>query len=368
MELNIFHMDTFERLGIIDEFQSLEITTNYKKHSELELLVSATEENIDYFIANNDDIFLTVGIGKVRGYLIESVKYTDEKKTTLEVYCKSLSSMLGWRQIDGQQTFRGNAEEVIRSFVNTNVIAPTNINRKIDNLILGNLSGITDTTEESYSNKDLDESLWEICVKFDIAYEIYADILNKRFEFVVWKGTDRSTNQTIRDAVIFSKEFDNVLSQSYTDDKSDYRNTVIIAGEGEGTARTYLVVGNENKGRKRREMFVDARDLQSSESDQTKMSQTAYEALLIERAKNKQAEYARVQSFETDIVYDSQFTFGSDYFMGDLITIRNDGISVALHTRIVTAKEKYSRKGYELSTEFGSNIPTLLTKIKKAVK
>ena len=128
------------------------------------------------------------------------------------------------------------------------------------------------------------------------------------------------------------------------------------------------MVGNENKGRKRREMFVDARDLQSSESDQTKMSQTAYEALLIERAKNKQAEYERVQSFETDIVYDSQFTFGSDYFMGDLITIRNDEISVALHTRIVTAKEKYSKKGYELSTEFGSNVPTLLTKIKKAVK
>lgn len=368
MELNIFHMDTFERLGIIDEFQLLEITTNYKKHSELELLVSATEENIDYFIANNDDIFLTVGIGKVRGYLIESVKYTDEKKTTLEVYCKSLSSMLGWRQIDVQQTYRGNVEQVIRSFVNANAVTPTNINRKIDNLILGNLSGITETTEESYVNKELDESLWEICVKFDIAFEIFADITNKMFEFVVWKGTDRSTNQTIRDAVIFSKEFDNVLSQNYTDDKSDYRNTVIIVGEGDGVARTYLVVGNENKGRKRREMFVDARDLQSSESDQTKMSQTAYEALLIERAKNKQAEYERVQSFETDIVYDSQFTFGSDYFMGDLITIRNDEISVALHTRIVTAKEKYSKKGYELSTEFGSNVPTLLTKIKKAVK
>lgn len=367
MELNIFHMDTFERLGIIDEFQLLEITTNYKKHSELELLVSATEENIDYFIANNDDIFLTVFIGKVRGYIIDSVKYTDEKKTTIEVYCKSLSSMLGWRQIDGQQTFRGNAEEVIRSFVNTNVIAPTNINRKIDNLILGNLSGITETTEESYSNKDLDESLWEICVKFDIAYEIYADILNKRFEFIVWRGTDRSTEQTIRDAVIFSKEFDNVLSQNYTDDKSDFKNTVIIAGEGEGTARTKLVVGDENTGRKRREMFVDARDLQSS-SEETTMTPEEYENILIERAKNKQAEYVRVQSFETDIDYNSQFQYQLDYWTGDTVTLRNDEIGIAMHTRIVTTKERYSKNEYTLSTEFGSNVPTLLTKIKKAVK
>lgn len=368
MELNIFHIDTFERLAVLDEFQSLEIIKNYKRHSEMELLVSATPENIDYFITNNDDIFLTEGIGKVRGYIVDTVKYTDEKKTTIEVFCKSLSSMLGWRQIDGQQTFRGKVEEVIRNFVNKNAVAPTNNKRKIDNLILGTLFGLSDITEQSYSNKPLDESLWEICVKFDISYEIYADIPNKKFEFGVWRGVDRSTEQVNRDAVIFSKEFDNVLSQNYTDDKSDYRNTVIIAGEGEGAVRTYLVVGDENIGRKRREMFVDARDLQSSESDQTKMSQSAYEALLIERAKNKQAENERVQSFETEIVYDSQFTFGSDYFIGDLITIRNDEIGVALHTRIVTTKEKYSRKGYELSTEFGSNIPTLLTKIKKAVK
>lgn len=80
MELNIFHIDTFERLAVLDEFQSLEIIKNYKRHSEMELLVSATPENIDYFITNNDDIFLTEGIGKVRGYIVDTVKYTDEKK------------------------------------------------------------------------------------------------------------------------------------------------------------------------------------------------------------------------------------------------------------------------------------------------
>lgn len=367
MELNIFHIDTFERLGIVDAFQSLEITSNYRKHSELELVVAATTENIEWFITLNDDIFLTTSIGKVKGYLVDSIKYTDEKKTTLTIYCKSLGAMLGWRQIDGQQTYRGNVEEVIRSFVAANVTNPTNRNRKIENLVLGTLNGLIGTTEEAYSNKTLDESLWEVCLKFDIAYEIYADISNRQFELVVWQGTDRSTEQTIRDAVIFSKEFDNVLAQHYTDDKSEYKNTVLIAGEGEGTARTYLVVGDENAGRKRREIFVDARDLQSSNEDET-MSTSEYTELLRERAKNKQAEYERVQSFETDVVYDSQFIYNSDYFVGDMITVRNDEIGVAMHTRIVTAKEKYSRDGYELSTEFGSNMPTLLNRIKKAVK
>lgn len=367
MELNIFHIDTFERLGIIDEFQSLEITTHYKNHNELEFLLAATEENIYWFVKNNEDIFLTTSIDKVNGYLVDSIKYTDEKNTTLSVYCRSLGSMLGWRQIEGQQTFRGNIEDVIRGFVTKNAITPANINRKIPNLFLGKLNELVGTTEDAFSNSVLDESLWEICLKFDVSFDIFADILNKNFYFSVWQGVDRSTNQTIRDSVIFSKAFDNVLKQHYTDDKSGYKNTIIIAGENEGINRISLVVGDENTGRKRREIFVDAKDLHSENEDET-MSTSEYTALLTERAKNKQAEFERVQSFETDVAYDSQFIYNSDYFVGDLITVRNDEIGVALHTRIVTAKEKYSRNGYELSTEFGSNVPTLLNKIKKAVK
>lgn len=368
MELNVFDFDSFERLGIVDEYQQADFTTNYRKHSELELTVDATPQNIEWFIEKNDDVFLTVGEGVVRGYIIETAKYADERKSTIDVYCKSLSYMLSWRQIIGQQTYRGNTEIVIRSFVNACAIYPSNVKRTISKLTLGKMNGINGDIEESFSNKPLDESLWEICLKQDIAYEIYADIPNKQFVFNVWQGTDRSTEQNVRDAVIFSKEFDNILTQNYTDDKSDYKNTIIIAGEGEGIERTYLVVGDENSGRKRRELFVDARDLQSENEDSTTMSPAAYEALLRERAKSKLAENERVQSFETEIEYNTQFVFKKDYFIGDKITIRNDELGIAMHTRVVTTKEKYNKDGYELGIEFGSNVPTLLSRIKKAVK
>lgn len=367
MELDVFNIDTFERLGTIDVYQKVEFKTNYRDHNKLDLTVDATAENIDWLIKQGDDIFLTKAGDYTQGYLVESFKYTDETNTSIDVYCKSLSSMLSWRQIDGQQTFRGNVEDVLRSFVNTNAINPTNIKRKITNLVLGPLSGINITTEESYANKVLDESLWEICIKYDISYDILLDIKNKQFQFVVWQGTDRSTEQSDHDAIIFAKEFDNVLSQNYTDDKSNFKNTVIIAGEGEGTTRTYLVVGDENSGRHRREMFVDARDLQSDNNDETTMTQAQYEALLRERAKSKQAENQRVQAYESDIEYNSQFKFGIDYFIGDKVTNRNDEIGIVLHTRVVTATETFNQDGYDLKTEFGSNVPTLLSKLKKAV-
>lgn len=367
MELFVFNF-AFERIGIIDSYQSLGFEINYKKHSELDITVDATPENIDYFLNNSDDVILTKENDTSRGYIVDVAKYTDEKKSTIEVFCKSLGYLLNRRIIDGQQTYSGTVEDALRYFVDKNAINPINPNRKIINLILGNKNGFTTSTTEAYANKYLDESLWEICIKYDLAYDILMDTANKQFRFVVWQGVDRSTEQAQRDAVVFSKEFDNVLSQNYVDDKSDYRNVCIIAGEGEGTARTYLVVNDSINGFNRREMFVDARDLQTENEDETTIPQAEYEAMLRERANTKLAETERVRTFETDVDYNSQFIYGADYYCGDKVTIKNDEIGAIIHTRIVTATEKYSKEGFELNIEFGSNVPSLIDRLKKAVK
>lgn len=383
MEFNIFHFDTFERLGILDTFQEAERSLNYRDHSTLELTVDTTPQNIDWFITNGDDIFVTEGTGKVRGYMVETAQYLDESKTQIIVSLFSLSYLASFRDILKETVYSGNVELVMRSYVNNNMISPTDTNRKINNLVLGPITGINATTDESYNFQQLDVALWAICKKYDIAYEIFADIPNKRFSFEVWQGVDRSTNQSVRDAVIFSKEFDNVLTQNYVDDKTDYRNTIIVAGEGEDTARKYLTIGGANKGRKRRELFVDARDLQSTteqtvveideEGNETEttvdveMSVEEYNQLLAERGNEKAAEFQRTQSFETDIDFNSQFKIFTDYNNGDKVTIRNDELSVAMHTRIVVLKETENSDGYVVGIEFGSNVPTLISKIKKAV-
>jgi Siphovirus ReqiPepy6 Gp37-like protein len=367
VELYVFNFN-FERIGMIDSYQSLEFTINYKKHSELDLVVDATPENISYFLDNSDDVILTKSDDITHGYIIDSAKYSDDTKSTIDIYCKSLSYLLNRRIIENQQTYKGTIEDTLRYFVANNAIVPTNTNRMIPNLIVGRLKGFTTSTDEAVSNKYLDESLWEICIKFDVAYEIIMDHSVKKFLFEVYQGADLTTEQTINEPVIFSKEFDNVLSQNYVDDKSDYRNVCIIAGEGEGTARTYLVVNDTVTGLDRREMFVDARDLQSENEDETMISQAEYEAMLTERAKTKLAENERVRTFETEVDYNSQFLYGTDYACGDKVTIRNDEIGVVMHTRIVTATEKYNKNGFELNIEFGSNVPKLLDKIKKVVK
>lgn len=360
MELYVFNFN-FERIDIIDVFTKAEFAINYKKHSELDLIVDATEENISYFIENNDDIILTKSTDTKHGYIPYTVKYTDDTQSQIEIYCKSLSYLLNRRQIDNQQTYTGTVEDTLRYFVNTNAINPTNINRIIPNLVLGELKGFTTSTTEAFANKFLDEALWEICIKFDIAYDILMDVENQKFILDIWQGTDRTIEQSDEESVIFSKAFDNVLNQNYVDDKSDYRNVAFIISGENGATKTQLTVNDNISGFQRREVFINASDLTGDD-------ETPTDAILNEKANGILAsDYERVRSFETDIDYNSQFVYLVDYWGGDKVSIRNDEINIIMHTRIITAKETYTKDGFELKIEFGSNVPTLMSKIKKAV-
>ncbi|BDH62303.1 hypothetical protein MTP04_24330 [Lysinibacillus sp. PLM2] len=370
IELYVFDKD-FNRLGIIDTYEEIYLESNYKKHSELHLTVDGTKENADLLLSDDFRI-ITKSTDITRGYIVETPQYFDEAATQIEVIAYSLSYMLNWRIIRGQQYFKGNIEDVIKAFVNANAINPNDTNRIIPNLVLGVNDGINITADEAYNNRQLDEALWEICDKYEVSFEILMNHEAKKYVFSTYMGIDRTTEQSMNQPVIFAKAFDNVTKQSYVDDKSNYKSTAYVAGEGEGVERTVVKVNDSLSGFNRRELFVDARDLQSKyrQEDGTEVTipQTEYHALLQERGQNRLADYQRIRTFESNIDLYSQFIFNEHYFLGDKVTTRNDDLGIVTHSRVVTAKETYTRDGYELALEFGTSIPTLLDKLKREVK
>ena len=95
----------------------------------------------------------------------------------------------------------------------------------------------------------------------------------KKMKFKVIEGVDRSIHSTlIGGKVIFSESLNNIKSATYTNDRSSYRNVTLIAGEATVGSRSYVVVtddGREEKsGFARRELYTDARDLQSETVDE----------------------------------------------------------------------------------------------------
>ncbi len=368
MELYVFDTE-LNRIGIIDDFINLQISRNYNKISELTLNVEGSKANIEllqkgFILVKSDDL--------QRGYLILHREYIDENSSELEIIAPSLNILLNRRIVLGQQEFTGNIENVMKSFVEVNAVSPANTNRIIPNLTIATNNGINITTTEGTSNSQLDEFLFEVANKHDISWDVLINVTTKKLVFTTWKGVDRSTEQTVNPHVIFSKDFDNILSQNYIESDMDYKSTAIVAGEGEGLERAYITVNDGISGYERHETFVDARDLQSTyrneNDEETTLTTAEYQTLLIERGRNKLGEFNKITTFESEVDMYSQFRYGVDYFLGDKVSIKNDDLNIIMHTRIISVTETHDRQRATIEINFGDNIPTLLDKIKRTVK
>lgn len=362
-ELYVFDTD-LNRLGIIDAYTEVEVDWKYQNHSNIFFVCGAEYKSL---LISDDDRIIVKSNDLHRGFLIDAVEYEDELELKMIVNGKSMGNLLNRRLILGQQRFNGNIEDVFKAFVNVNCINPTDPKRVIPNLVLGVNQGINLTIDVTYANALLDITLWELAVKYDIAYEILLNHKEKKFVFSTYQGIDRSYLQDVNPRIVFAKAFDNVNLQSYYDDNSNFKNMAYAAGEGEGAARMVVPVNDSVEGLSRREIFVDARDLQSTYRNQNNeeitIPATEYRALLVSRGESKLSEHQRIQSFSSENEINAQYQFNRDYALGDRVSVRNDELNIIAHPRIVAAKETFTRNSYGLKTDFGTAIPTPLEKI-----
>lgn len=367
IELNIFDLN-FNRVGEISEYVDLQMERNYYKVSELTLRLAVNKEMIDKLVIDN---ILTTSTNLNYGYIIEHFEYNDDE-SEITIYAYSLNWMLSWRSIITQQVFNGNVEDAIKYYIRINAINPANPNRIIPNLRLADNSGVNINVETTETGKEIHDYCFSICETNEMSFDVLMNHELKKFEVYTWQGEDRSSEQSINPRITFAKEFENVVNQNYLYNKVEYKTTAIVAGEGEGEARTIAITNDKLSGFNRREIYVDARDIQSSyqddEGNEIVMSSTEYTNLLKARGDENLAEHQPLETFESDIV-DGQYKFGVDYGLGDKVSIRNDDINRVLHTRVVQANIVSNRDGVSINTEFGSNIPTYTEKIiKKVVK
>lgn len=369
MEFYVFDKD-LNRLGIIDEFKQVQIERHYTKMGQLIMSVDGSRDNIDLLQKGNilvrtDDL--------LHGYVIQTRDYLDEQSSELEVIAPSLHFMLNQRSVFRQQIFTGNVEDVIKSFVQMNAVSPTNPNRVIPNLFISTNTGIQGTTTEVGFNVPLDSFSFELCNKHDISWDILIDIPNKRYIFHTWQGADRTTEQSINPHVIFSKDRENVLKQNFVESDDNYKNVAIVGGEEtDEFPKLYEIVNDEIRGSERREVYIDASDIKRRYTDESGravlLSEQEYRKLLVERGKLRLPEFHKIVTFESDVDLYANGVFGQDYFLGDKVSAVNDDLGIIMHTRIISAVEQVTKAGTTLQVNFGTNIPTLIDKLKRAVK
>lgn len=308
---------------IISSYQSCIWNMQYFGQNDFQLVVNASSKNVNilkpgaYLVRDIDvttDGYTNVMV--IQGYKLD---FDTEKGWLLTLTGKGLKNDLLKRRIVWQQTnLTGNAEIGIRQVITENIISPVNNSRKINNFILDTINNFTDTIELQLLGENLAEWLEQICTTYGYGWDVY--IKNNKYVFKLYKGTDRTYDQSVVTPVVFSPEFDNLLSSSYTYNMSNYQNAALIGGEGEGTAQRTATIGTAS-GLSRYEAYIDGGSVSSNGEI---ITLETYLQMLREYGQTQLDQTAYTESFSGDIDYDGLYKLNQDYFLGDIVQIENE--------------------------------------------
>lgn len=315
----------FEAVAILDVFESFIWTDRYSKCGDFEIYTSSDRQIIetlkeDFYIWTEDSEHVMI---------IENRKIiTDvEEGNKLLVSGRSLESILDRRIVWNQILLDGNFQTQIKRLLTENVINPSDSNRKISNFIFEETDDpyiLSLKVQAQYTGDNLYEAVCKLCESLSIGFKITLND-NNQFVFKLYSGTDRSYDQETNPYVVFSPSFENIIDSNYYESKAGYKNVGLVAGEGEGSARRAVVVGESTlKELSRRELYVDARDISSTTLNGDSISTSAYDDLLRQRGDEQLNENKIIQAFDGQVESTQMYRYGEHYFMGDITQLENE--------------------------------------------
>lgn len=365
----------FQLLTEIDNYASAIVTRSWQGIGSLELRINKYMKDTQLL---QKGVLLILGGSLNKVFIIKHKEIElDENGKASEnwlIKAPSLKSVLGQRitlppTTTAYDNKQGDAETVMHHYVNNNVVNPDVVNRAIPNLILAANQNRGSTLSWQSRFKNLAEELTEQSLACGLGWNITLDLANQKWAFDVKEGRNLTVNQSELPPVIFSPKFDSLKTLNYSDSDLNYRNSAYVAGQGEGTDRRVIDIGNST-GLNRHEVFIDARDVDEETDAEPPVQRPDAEVIsdLANRGNRKLAEMIQERYLEGQILTKSPFIYEKDYDLGDIVTVQNKEWGVTMDARITEIKEIYEVDGFQLEATFGNDRPTLLDKIKNGFK
>ncbi|MBB6622228.1 hypothetical protein H7E67_02175 [Clostridium gasigenes] len=313
-------------IGDIEDYGSFYLIRNFYKSKEFQLMCPIKHKRL---IKEGNYIYLD----RSKSMIIDEIE-TYEDKGQIIAKGRDIKSIIERRITvppigSSYDEFNGSAEDVIKHYIYMNCINPENTERKIENLIIADNKNRGSNVKWQSRYKNLSAEIESIAITSQLGWVIYLDVKAKKFIFDVELGINRTAGQDINSRVIFSNDFNNLSKAIHKSSSMSYRNIGYVAGQGEGAEREVIEVKKkEASGIERREIFIDARDIDKSEN-------------LRDRGFSKLSEYDYVLNTESTPV-DTNFIYERDWNLGDLVTVKNTFGTNDL--RITEVREIYERK------------------------
>lgn len=350
----------FDFVGEIDDYESLIFIRRFFKVGEFELHINVNKLNTDKLVDGNL-IILDKKRNKIGIIMHRENAYDQNGEPTDILVIKGPTSkgMLSRRLIvppenSSYAIFTGVQETIMKQIVFQNCISPVDASRKIEKISLINSipKGVQDKWRSRYEN--VADKLTEIGEYSGLGWDLKLAGSMNQFYFDVIKGKTLTENQSLLPPVIFSIEFNSIKNRHYIESSLNHKNVAYVGGKGENENRLIQQVG-EVKGFDRIETFIDCSEAEDAE-EQRKLGQ------------QKLNEFKKIKSFEVQIIPYSSFFYEKDYDLGDIVTVQDKKLGITMDARIIEIKEIYEVGGFNLEATFGTNIPNLLTDLKREAK
>ena len=183
-------------------------------------------------------------------------------------------------------------------------------------------------------------SFWEVCSTLCADTDLGIRVKKAGAELLA-EFYQPSENQNL----IFSKQYGNLSEPEITLSTEGAKNYAIVFGQGEGENRTYTTV-DMTKGQDRRELVVDANDLQMDEGEVMED--------YLKRLKSRGIEkLLECQSVFSCSFIPSEKDFGSKYDLGDILTVNLSEYGLKLKARVSKFSQKSQSNKTETTVEVG---------------
>lgn len=318
---------TLEKVGVIDVFHSLLWVDRYDSFGDFEIVESPTS-NILYKFAQST--YMTLKESD-HAMIIESINIRTDlvDGNKLIIKGRSLESILDRRIVWGAVELTGDFQDNIQALLNDNAIDPVDTDRTISLL---EFSASTDpaitnlTIDSQFVGNTLYEVITNVCMAAGVGFKITLTSLGK-FQFKLYAGADRSYNQSTNPYVVFSPKYDNLINADYLLTNQHLKTIALVGGEnGVGNVRIMVPIaspGGAGTELSRREMFVDAQGVTRNTPD-VPLTEAEYIDLLEQKGLEDLAKNIIIQSFDGEAQIDGTYTYGEDFFMGDILQIANE--------------------------------------------
>ena len=341
MEIRIYSPG-MEFLGIIENFRSLLWNRSYNGCGDFELHVPVTPYALTLFHREN----LVWKKGAADAGIIET-RHIEETADANELVVSGrfLPAYMDRRLVRPLFNFSGRAEVAMRNML-------TNAST-IPHVQLDTLHGFPEYIQFQATYKKLLTIEQKVAKAAGFGFRFRPDFTEKKITMEIYKGADRSIAQSDRARVIFSADYGNLSRATYDDSTQLYANVCYVGGQGEGTERTFVTVGDDSlTGLARREIFINGSDI-SPEG----LTDAEYLEKLRQRGRDTLEEHQVVQAMECELLPSGNFTYLKDYDVGDIVTVRKDNWDVSQNLRITGISEIYEDGAMKIEPTIGTPLP-----------